>query len=127
MKRKTLAFLILGAAVLAVLAAGSLLTPTVDATGCGPCGGATRSVTGHGSGNNCSEALDAAENDAITKSFAGTPSCFPCQTFSGPQACFTPQCYPGPCPPNSYSASFTLNYKCRACDLGPLDPLDPLP
>jgi hypothetical protein len=124
MKRKTLTLLLVGAAALAVLAGGSLLTPTVDASGgCGPCGGATRSVTGNGSGNNCSEALDAAEDDAVIKSFAGFPTCSPCQTSTGIQHCAMPSCYPGPCPPNSYNASSTLYYKCQACDIGPLDPL----
>ena len=116
MKRKTLTFLFIGVAALAVLAAGSFLTPPVDAGGCTTCGGQTLTVTGHGSGDSCSEALDQAETDAIQKSFAGAPACVPCQTSNGPQSCATPSCYPGPCPPNSYSATFTLHYQCRSCE-----------
>jgi hypothetical protein len=122
MNRKTLTFLFFGAAALAVVAASTLVTSSTDAFGgCTACGGPTLTVTGHGSGNNCSEALQDAESDAIQQSFADAPDCLPCQTSSGPQACFTPSCS-GACPPNSYHASFTLNYKCRTCEFGPIGP-----
>lgn len=121
MKRKTLAFLFFGMAALAVAATGFLMTSPADAGGCSDCFGPTRTITGHGSGDDCSEALMEAESDAYLGAFH--PGCFPCQTTNGPQSCAMPSCYPGSCPPNSFSATFTLNYKCQSCDIGPIDPL----
>jgi hypothetical protein len=127
MKRKPLAFLFVGVAALAVAAAFTLVIPPADAVvGCTACTGPTRTVTGQGSGDDCAEALQQAQADAIQKSFADTPACYPCQSSSGVESCAQPSCS-GPCPPSSYSATFSLSYKCQYCDFGPLDPLHPLP
>jgi hypothetical protein len=118
MKRKILTFFFFGLAALAA-AAATLITPTADAV-CTACGGPTLTVTGHGSGNSCAEALSQAQSDATQKSFAGAPACIPCQTSNGLQSCSTPSCS-GACPPNSYHAAFELNYKCRSCEREPPD------
>jgi len=85
---------------------------------CGPCGGPVQTATGGGSGNNCSQALDEAYDDALTKAYSGGAACSPCQVTNGYQSCSLPSCYPGPCPPGSYRATWTLNYKCETCDPG---------
>ncbi|MBZ0115311.1 MAG: hypothetical protein K8J08_22850 [Thermoanaerobaculia bacterium] len=121
MKRKTLTFLFFGVAALVVAVTATLITPSASA-GCTACGGPTLTVAGHGSGSSCAEALDEAQSDATQKSFAGAPACVPCQTSSGPQSCSTPSCYPGACPPNSFHATYTLNYKCRSCEFERPDP-----
>lgn len=118
MKRKILTLLALGAAALAVVAF-TLDTAPVDAqSGCTDCGGPTLSVTGQGSGDSCAEALDNAETDALLEAFGTPAGCRPCQTSSGIQSCSVPSCV-GTCPPNSYHATYTLNYKCRYCDFDP--------
>jgi hypothetical protein len=121
MKHKTLTFLFFGVAALAFAVAFTLITPSADA-GCTACGGPTLTVTGHGSGNSCAEALDAAETDATQQSFANAPACVPCQTSNGVYSCSTPSCYPGACPPNSFHATFNLSYKCRSCEFERPDP-----
>ncbi|MCH9651822.1 MAG: hypothetical protein K0U98_26575 [Deltaproteobacteria bacterium] len=122
MNHRNFTFLVLGVAVLAVIAAATLIVPPVEAGGCSSCGGPTRTVVGQGSGNSCTEAGQRAEADANQKAFADLPACLPCQTSAGPMSCSTPSCFPGPCPPNSYNASLTLQYKCKSCDPGMFDP-----
>jgi hypothetical protein len=121
MKRKILTLLALGVAALAVLTLG-LDPSSVDAqSGCTDCEGPVRTVTGQGSGNSCGEALDNAETDAIQQAFNSPSGCRPCQTSTGTLSCYGPSCS-GACPPNSYNASYTLNYKCRYCDFSPERP-----
>ena len=120
MRRTTLSFLIALGTAAALAFAGFLLTAPADAGNeCGPCGGPTMTVTGHGTGNNCSQALKDAYGDALDQAWAGAPACTPCQLSNGPQACAVPSCAPGPCPPGAYRGSWTLSFKCQACEIGP--------
>jgi hypothetical protein len=116
MKRTVLTFLLTAGAALALAIGSSLLTAPADALGgCSACIGPVHTVTGHGAGNNCSQALANAQADAAALTWAGAPACTPCQISDGPQACSVPSCYPGACPPNAYHASWALNYKCKTC------------
>lgn len=121
MRRRFLIAMTLAATALGVLIAVALTTALVTpagAAGCGPCQGPVRQVSGHGSGSSCAAALDAAEQDALTKAFANAPQCVPCAISNGPQACYLPGSGGA-----AYGATWTLYHQCRSCSFDPDIPL----
>ena len=119
MNRKTMTYLIATLVTLGLATVFVLVLAPVEAGGeCSPCNGPVQSVSGRGSGNNCTEAANNAYTDAMNQAMSGAPSCTPCQLSNGPISCAMPSCYPGPCPPNSVSSTWTLNFKCESCDPG---------
>lgn len=118
MKQKLRNSTILVAALLAVTVAG--FVATVPADECGPCGGPLESVTGHGNGFSCSEALTEAYADALAQAYQGGASCEPCQIASGPSSCYLIDYYPSR-PPGAptHGAAQTLYHRCRTCSPGP--------
>jgi len=118
MKRKVRNLAILVSALLAVAAAGFFAS--VPADECGPCGGPLQSVSGHGDGFSCSEALNEAHADAIAKAYQGGASCEPCQITTGSSACYAIDYYPTR-PPGAptYGATQTLHHRCVSCSPGP--------
>lgn len=115
---------IVSAVVLAALVtfgiaiAATMSTPAgASGSGCGPCTGPTQSASATVIGSSCGGATaTAARNAAILKAYQGAPSCVPCQLTNGPQACFAVDGIP---PTNQYGVTWTVRYKCKACDLGP--------
>ncbi len=110
---------ILGIAALALAATLclTLVGGSAKASGpeCGPCGGPRNTVSGHGTGSDCSQALDNAYDDAVLKAHQGGPSCAPCQLSNGPLACYAIDSWPQP---GGYGATWTLYYHCQSCDPG---------
>ncbi len=96
------------AALLLLVATGAGVAPAA-AGDCGPCLGPQQTVTGHGSGSDCAQALDAARRDAYVQAFEDAPACTPCQITAGPRGCFVAA------GGGYYVGAWTLHYDCKTC------------
>ena len=121
MRKKHLQISVAVAIVFAMIfTATYLLRPeSAIASGCGPCLGPERTASGSGTGSNCSEAQDAAYQDALINAFVDAPECVPCDHYQGITSCYAID------PGGGYGSSTTIHYKCRTCDLGPEEPFIP--
>ncbi len=108
------------AAVLAVAVYVTLLPAPVEASGCGPCTGDLRSVSGHGGPDaDANRAYNQAYQDAYAKASVGAPACVPCQlsVSNVVWGVSTPSCSGPSCPGPVYVVNLTLNYRCQACTI----------
>ncbi len=96
------------AAILCLALAGE--SAKAQGSECGSCNGRLNSVTGSGTGTNCSQALANAHDDALDQAYDGDPSCWPCQISNGSQACYAIDSIP---PTNLVGATWTLYYRCE--------------
>jgi len=100
--------------ILTVIAAGlvflyTITLPTPLSAGeCGPCGGPVQTVTGHGNGSSCAQALNLAYQNALSMAHQGGTSCSPCNFSNGPQGCFVSSA--------GVTGAYTLYYQCQSCN-----------